>query len=308
MTQAILSQTCIILFLMAVGLLAARLGCLTDQVQGAMSNFLMTYSLPASLLLSAEGPLTADMRQDVLWMLGLAMAFYLAAVPLSWLLSRRVSGPRSRKNLFAASLAFANTAFLGFPVADALFPENGLFCAAFFSMVFNLVVFTAGMKFFSPDGRMGSPRVLLTNPNILAILAMMALLALDWHLPPLIHEPVERLGSLCAPLSLVLVGARLADFSPRQLLEGRALKAMALLRLVITPVICTLLLWPLPAPYHVKMVTVVMCAMPTAANTVILAQQKGVPADFAARAVALTSFLFPAALPPVLLFAQAVLG
>lgn len=56
------------------------------------------------------------------------------------------------------------------------------------------------------------------------------------------------------------------------------------------------------------MVLVVMCAMPGAATTVISAQAHGQDPDFAARSVALTSFLFPATLPLVLLAAQAVLG
>lgn len=68
------------------------------------------------------------------------------------------------------------------------------------------------------------------------------------------------------------------------------------------------MLWLLRPPLEVAMVMVVMSAMPVAANTVIAAQQAGAPSDFAAKAVALTSFLFPASLPLVLLLAQAVLA
>lgn len=250
--------------MMAVGLAAGRLGCLNEAAQRALSAFLMSFSLPAAIFLSAEGPLTPERRTGTLWMLALSFGFFAVVFPLAVLLARRVSGPPGRGRLFAASLIFANVGLLGFPVADALFPESGLFYAAFFNLAFNLVFFSFGMRLFRPDGKMGSVKALITNPNLLATLAMLVFLVMDWHLPALIRQPVSLLGGLCSPLSLVLVGARLAAFRLRELFAGRALKAAA--------------------------------------------QQAGAPSDFAAKAVALTSFLFPASLPLVLLLAQAVLA
>ena len=104
------------------------------------------------------------------------------------------------------------------------------------------------------------------------------------------------------------MGARLAAFRPHELFAGRALKSAALLRLAGIPLAAIAVLWLLRPPLEVAMVMVVMSAMPVAANTVIAAQQAGAPSDFAAKAVALTSFLFPASLPLVLLLAQAVLA
>lgn len=308
MTDTILSQSCVILFLMAVGLLAGRLGCLNGDAQKALSDLLMTFCLPAAIFLSAEGPLTPERRTGTLWMLALSFGYFAVMFPLALAAGRRVSGPDSRRRLFSACLLFANVGLLGFPVADALFPESGLFYAAFFNLAFNLVFFTAGMRLFRLDGRMGSPRALLTNPNLLATLAMLVFLVMDWHLPAMLHKPVSLLGGLCSPLSLILVGARLASVRPRELLAGKAVKAAALARLVLIPLAAIGVLALLRPPREVALVLVVMCAMPAAANTVIAAQQAGTPAGFAARTVAVTSCLFPLTLPAMLLAAQTVLG
>ena len=308
MTSTILSLTCLILCLMGAGLVAGRTGCLNKAVQAGLSNLLMNYSLPAAILLSAEGPLSPDQLAGMGWMLALSAGYFLVVFPLAVRAGRQIGGLPARRQQFASGLIFANVGFLGFPVADALFPESGLFYAAFFNLVFNLVFFTAGERLFRPDGRMGSPRVLLTNPNLIATAVMSLFLALNWHLPALLRQPVEMLGDLCAPLSLLLVGARLAEYRPRELLAGRALKLAAALRLLAIPLAAVPVLWLLRAPAEAAMVLVVMCAMPGAATTVISAQAHGQDPDFAARSVALTSFLFPATLPLVLLAAQAVLG
>lgn len=308
MTDTILSLTCLILFLMGAGLVAGRTGCLGRPVQAGLSNLLMNYSLPAAILLSAEGPLTPERQTGVLWMLALSTGYFAVVFPLAVWIGRHISGLPARRQQFASGLIFANVGFLGFPVADALFPDSGLFYAAFFNLLFNLVFFTVGERLFRADGRMGSPRVLLTNPNLIATAVMSLFLVLDWHLPPLLHEPVEMLGGLCAPLSLLLVGARLAEYRPRELLAGRALKLAAALRLLAIPLAAIPVLWLLGAPAEVAMVMVVMCAMPGGATTVLSAQAHGQDPDFAARSVALTSFLFPVTLPLVLLAAQAVLG
>lgn len=308
MTDTILSQTCVILFLMAVGLLAGRLGCLNEGAQKALSDFLMSFCLPAAIFLSAEGPLTPERRTGTLWMLALSFGYFAVVFPLALAAGRRISGPDSRKRLFSACLLFGNVGLLGFPVADALFPDSGLFYAAFFNLAFNLVFFTLGMRLFRPDGRMGSLRQLAKNPNLLATLAMVVCLVLDWHLPEKLHYPVSLLGGLCSPLSLILVGARLASVRPRELLAGKAIKAAALIRLVLEPLAAIAVLALLRPPLEVAMVLVVMCAMPAAANTVIASQQAGTPADFAAKTVAVTSSLFPLTLPLVLLTAQYILA
>src|SRR5699024_11546471 len=101
----------------------------------------MTLSLPAAILLSAEGPLTPERSTGVFWMLGLSAGSFAITYPLAMLLARR-AGPGTHRGLFAASLVFANVGLLGFPLSEALVPGNGLFSAAFFNLVSNSVFFT----------------------------------------------------------------------------------------------------------------------------------------------------------------------
>lgn len=83
---------------------------------------------------------------------------------------------------------------------------------------------------------------------------MLVLFVMNWHLPELIRHPISLLGSLCSPLSLVLVGAKLAAVRPRELFAGRALKAAALIRLVGIPLATIAVLCVLRPPREVAMV------------------------------------------------------
>ena len=305
MADTILTQTVVILFFMGIGLASGRFGCLKEEAQKWLASFVMTLSLPAAILLSAEGPLTPERSTGVFWMLALSAGSFAITYPLAMLLARR-AGPGTHRGLFAASLVFANVGLLGFPLSEALVPGNGLFYAAFFNLVSNSVFFTFGMRMFRPDGRMGSLRTVLTNPNLVATFTMLVLFVMNWHLPELIRHPISLLGSLCSPLSLVLVGAKLAAVRPRELFAGRALKAAALIRLVGIPLATIAVLCVLRPPREVAMVLVIMNAMPVAANTVAAAQQAGLSSDFCAKSAALTNLLFPITLPAILLLAQAV--
>ena len=297
MADTILTQTFVILFFMGIGLASGRFGCLKEEAQKWLASFVMTLSLPAAILLSAEGPLTPERSTGVFWMLGLSAGSFAITYPLAMLLARRV-GPGTHRGLFAASLVFANVGLLGFPLSEALVPGNGLFYAAFFNLVSNSVFFTFGMRMFRPDGRMGSLRTVLTNPNLVATFTMLVLFVMNWHLPELIRHPISLLGRLCSPLSLGLVGAKLAAVRP--------LKAAALIRLVGIPLATIAVLCVLRPPREVAMVLVIMNAMPVAANTVAAAQQAGLSSDFCAKSAALTNLLFPITLPAILLLAQAV--
>ena len=68
MADTILTQTFVILFFMGIGLASGRFGCLKEEAQKWLASFVMTLSLPAAILLSAEGPLTPERSTGVFWM------------------------------------------------------------------------------------------------------------------------------------------------------------------------------------------------------------------------------------------------
>ena len=122
MTQTILSQTCVILFMMAVGLMAGRLGCLNETAQRALSAFLMSFFASGGHFSVCRRAADAGAAHRHPVDAGAFLRLFAVVFPLAVLLARRVSGAPGRGRLFAASLIFANVGLLGFPVADAPVP------------------------------------------------------------------------------------------------------------------------------------------------------------------------------------------
>ena len=61
---------------------------------------------------------------------------------LSWGISKVLKVPAGRRGIWSFGATFCNNGFMGFPVALALFGEEGLALAVMFGVPFNLLVYT----------------------------------------------------------------------------------------------------------------------------------------------------------------------
>lgn len=92
--------------------------------------------------------------------------------------------PAGRRGIWSFGATFCNNGFMGFPVALALFGEEGLALAVMFGVPFNLLVYTLGVRMVCADcGTDAQPvnlvRTLLSNINIALILSLIFYVGAD---------------------------------------------------------------------------------------------------------------------------------
>lgn len=108
-------------------------------------------------------------------------------------------------------------------------------------------------------------------------------------------------GSVTSPLSMLIIGALLADVPFRGILRGSDVYLGSLMRLIVMPLIVYGLLSLLPLPKLIMQVCVILVAMPASANTAILSEKYGGDALLSSKLISITTIFSVLTIPLILM-------
>ena len=109
-------------------------------------------------------------------------------------------------------------------------------------------------------------------------------------------------GSLTSPLAMMIVGALLAEVSLKELFADFLIYYGTFIRLIVIPVISLLILNLFKLPEIIVNVSVILSAMPAAANTAIFAETYQADSLFASRIIAISTLFSLLTIPLIILF------
>ena len=272
-----LSEMLVLLFAIAAGFLANRMGILGGGTDKKISRLLLAITLPSMILGSVCTGEALPEAGVVLGTLGVAAVFYLLEFAFVLAAPPLLGGTPGQKGVWRYTLAFPNVAFIGYPVVSALFGPEALFYAVILVLPFNLMTFTLGPLMLTGAKRF-SLRPMLSPCVAASILALV--LALGRLRPPaMIGEALEFVGGVTVPLSLLFVGSLLAGLPLGRMLASPRLWILTAVRLLALPsVLCFLLRWMGTDPLILG-VAVIQMAMPAAVNGSLLCMEYGGDAE-----------------------------
>jgi malate permease and related proteins len=238
--------------------------------------------------------------QPVLHLVGAYLAFMVAMAALAAWVARRWPAP-SRRALVGTSV-FGNAANLNLPVALFAFGEAGLERALVLYVVTALAMFSVGPALMGRAGGVGAGvRAALGFPVLWASLVGLAVNALDVRLPVGAERAIGLLADAAVPIVLLSLGVHMAR-SRRWRPTGRAAAAV-LIKLGLGPLTAAAVGAAVGLQGLDLAVLVVLGAMPTAINAVMLAVEFGGDAEQVGDAVVAGTALSLLSLPVVLALA-----
>ena len=272
-----LSEMLVLLFAIAAGFLANRMGILGGGTDKKISRLLLAITLPSMILGSGCTGEALPEAGVVLGTLGVAAVFYLLEFAFVLAAPPLLGGTPGQKGVWRYTLAFPNVAFIGYPVVSALFGPEALFYAVILVLPVNLMTFTLGPLMLTGAKRF-SLRQMFSPCVAASILALV--LALGRLRPPaMIGEALEFVGGVTVPLSLLFVGSLLAGLPLGRMLASPRLWILTAVRLLALPsVLCFLLRWMGTDPLILG-VAVTQMAMPAAVNGSLLCMEYGGDAE-----------------------------
>jgi predicted permease len=269
----------------------------------------MLYLLIPPLIFFNLAAAEIDVEHGAGLALGL-LAIALAGLLAWWLASRvlRLEGPRT--GAVVATVLCMNTGYLGYPLTVALLGRDELSTAVLYDVLVSgpsllLGAFAVGAAFGARAGEGPRERVrafFARNPPLYAAIA--GLLAPRALAPDVLVDVSQALIVAILPIGFFAVGATLAENAEHGELPmppklSRPVALAVALRLAVAPALLILLAAPLidlPAAY------LLLAAMPTGINSMVVAHAYGLDMEITAEAVTWsTAIVVAAALASLLL-------
>ena len=286
--DAILRQTGILFLLLALGFLASKLGWLSRETRGGISNILLYIVTPCVIVQSFQYPSSAEKWRAMGVEAAILAAFMLLGLAAGLLAFRKEGGARRATATFGT--AMGNVGFMGVPVIGALVGDEGMLYVSVAMAVFNAICWTVGVRVF--DKKAFQPKVLATSPVLYSVAIGLLLFLFQWRLPALIDGVTEMVAAVATPLSMMVVGAILAESPAGAILKDWTAVLSAASRLILIPLLalgtCTLV----GIRGEMRMILVLISGMPSATNTVLLSLVFHGDEELGSRMVVLSTLLY----------------
>ena len=303
MDLSVLFSNLVGLFLLiGVGFFAVRARILPAETSKPLSTLLMKITLPATVIYSMLRPFDPSfLKLGVSILLVGTVVFPLFSL-LSLGLSRLLRVPDGRRGMWCCCSTFCNNGFMGFPVALALFGEEGLALTVMLSIPFNLLMYSVGAKMVCMDCD-GQTKPLSWGRAVLNLINLSMVVGLilyftQLQLPQAILTPLGYLADATTPLSMIVTGMNLSQGSLSDVVRDRDAFTSSAARLLLFPLVAWALMSLVPGLDRLVLgAALINLAMPAPAATTFLGEEHGGCTQLAARTVSLSSLLSMATLP-----------
>lgn len=292
-------QTIIMFLYMITGTALYKTGKLSEQGSRDTAQLLIWLILPAVIIDSFCVPFTfSRMRQ-------LGISFFLGAAALC--LSIAISALVFHKNpINNFASAFSNAGFMGIPLVRAVLGEEAVFYTVGIIAMLNILQWTYGVAVLTGEKKHVSLKSIIMNPifagTILGIIIFCT--GMGNRMPQVISSTFQGLAYLNGPLAMLVLGCYLAQTRPWKMLTVTSLYTVSIFRLVIIPVLTSLLFVILPGSNSVKTAVLCAAAAPVGTNVAVYAQLNQKDYPYACQTVVFSTVLSVISLPVILSITQ----
>lgn len=289
----------ILVLLMGAGYLALKGRILTLPALKGLSGFVVNVTIPALIIASLQVPVSPERLSGAGEIIVLSVLFYGLALLVAAVTVKLLGVASSERGVFQFAIVFPNVGFMGFPIIESLYGIESLFYVVIVNLIFNILVFSLGILLIT-DGKGQKSQfkpAMLLNAGIVASLVGFVLFLSSTRIPSPVIDAVSLLGGITTPLAMVVVGGLLATFPARKMLEDWRIPFVGIIRLVIIPLILLATLTPFAGEFPTYGIFIILSAMPSAAYTVIFAEEYGADAMLASRIVFISTLMSLVTIP-----------
>lgn len=305
--------------MMAPGVILKKTKLAPEGLGKGLSNLVLYIAQPALILRSYLRSFDSGILVNMVYVLVFSVITH-AIFTLAAMLAFKKS-PDGVRRMLRFSVIFSNAAFMGMPLIESVIGAEALIYASIYNITFNAWLWTLGVHICTAnrdidgdgidDGehlrKKGavSPMKVLLHPTMLA--AAIGLVCFFFSLDPgtnykelpvysrFIVEVLDGLKALVAPLSMVVLGLRLAEIDIRGFFKEKDLYVCLALRHVILPaaVFAVMRTAAIFLDIHIDVITsiLIMAAAPVATSATMFAEKYDCDSAYVSKVVAVSTIL-----------------
>lgn len=334
----VLQQMIIIFILIGIGMVLYRRKLITEEGSKQISGLIINVTNPALLICSAldDGP------KATLGELGMALIAYAAIfailIAVGFLIPHILRIPKNARYAYQMLTVFGNVGFIGIPLASAVLGSESLIFVSIFNLLFNLLIYTFGISLLqravegtmqentqrdtrqvkegvailaeqtekgatAPAGHITSSRLQkLVNAGTISAAVTILFYLGNFPVPEIISSALSYTGRATTLLSMLVLGVSVAQMAPKDIFSHPKLYAFTLLRQVLVPIGCVLLMRCFLDNKLILNTMLLMVAVPAANMPLMLAKQMDMETESISQGIILTTVLSLLTVPLACLF------
>ena len=311
--------------MMLPGVIMKKCSLATDGLGKGLSNLVLYIAQPALILRSYLRAYDSRILVNMLWVFVFSVITHVIFTAVT-LLSFKNS-PDSRRRMLRFATIFSNAAFMGMPLIESVIGSEALIYASIYNITFNGFLWTLGVYICTANRDIDGDGVddgehmrkndginfakVLLHPTMLAAFIGLAcfFLSLDAGIPKenmpiyakFIVEVLDGLKSLVAPLSMIVLGLRLAEIDLKGFFKEKDMYLCLALRHILLPaaVFAIMRIVTLVADVHIDVLTsvLIMASAPVATSATMFAEKYDCDSAYVSKIVAVSTIISIATMP-----------
>lgn len=294
-------QTMLKLFLLLVlGFVLFKCHIFDEYTNKKISALIVNVASPMLIISSIAGVEGND-KSIVFLMIGAGILMYIGFIILGKIINRIFPFPKKDWPVYECMVVFANTGFMGYPVLLDVFGQEAVFYASLIHMAFNFFVYTYAIMCLtkSDDSEFKLNFKQLLTPGIVLIFIGILIYLFDMQLPSVLMDTINSVGSLTAPLSMMMIGSSLAVYPIKDSFTDWRSYVFAFVRLIIVPFMTMIVCRLLHINLYYANITIITNAMPVGSMVLMLATQYNANVKIVTKNIVVSTLLSVITIPIV---------
>ena len=294
-------QTMLKLFLLLVlGFVLFKCHIFDEYTNKKISALIVNVASPMLIISSIAG-VEGNNKSIVFLMIGAGILMYIGFIILGKIINRIFQFPKKDWPVYECMVVFANTGFMGYPVLLDVFGQEAVFYASLIHMAFNFFVYTYAImcltKGDDSEFKLNFKQLLTTG--IILIFVGIFIYLFDIQLPSVLMDTINSVGSLTAPLSMMMIGSSLAVYPIKDSFTDWRSYVFAFVRLMIVPFVTMIMCRLLHIDAYYANITIITNAMPVGSMVLMLATQYNANVKIVTRNIVVSTLLSVITIPIV---------
>lgn len=285
--------------IMSVGVYARKIGIINGEINKKLTRLLLEVTMPLLIISSFNIELNDSLKTNMINCFIYSGVAMLIGILISKVLLKPINV--DNKHLIQFSNVFPNCGFIGFPVINSLYGKEALIYASIFNIAFTVLIWTYGISLFTGGINKSNIKKVMVNPSIVTVFIGIGILLFGIDVPDVIMTPIEMVGNMTSPLSMIIIGAILVEIDFKSYLKDKTLYYAMFTKLLVVPIITYFILSFTPCPKEVLRVLVLLQAMPSAAMLPIFTESYGGDKGYSSMLMFLTTLFSIISFPMMLM-------
>ena len=294
-------QTMLKLFLLLIlGFVLFKCHIFDEYTNKKISALIVNVASPMLIISSIAG-VEGSNKSIVFLMIGAGILMYIGFIILGKIINRIFPFPKKDWPVYECMVVFANTGFMGYPVLLDVFGQEAVFYASLIHMAFNFFVYTYAIICLTKgdDSEFKLNFKQLLTPGIILIFVGIFIYLFDIQLPSVLMDTINSVGSLTAPLSMMMIGSSLAVYPIKDSFTDWRSYVFAFVRLMIVPFVTMIMCRLLHIDAYYANITIITNAMPVGSMVLMLATQYNANVKIVTRNIVVSTLLSVITIPIV---------